>query len=135
MLPMLEADIQRAFFDWVEFRAISDDRFNAIFPVPNNAQPGTRMMGMLKKLGMRAGVHDVIGLIPTAKFHGFTIEFKSKSGTASEKQIKFAQLVRKLGYAPMLCNDVELAKKSVNKWLEENTRYQIQGSRKDVKKE
>lgn len=108
-----EIDIQHAFMQWVELMSLRDRRYKTIFPVCNNARGGTVMMGVLKKLGMRKGVHDVIGLLPNKAYHGLTIEFKSAEGATTPDQKIFAYLLRDMGYLPHLCRSMEEAQSRV----------------------
>lgn len=119
----LEIDIQRAFFDWVEFKRLNDERFRLVFPTLNNALPATPMMGKLRKLGMTAGVPDVIGLIPAGLYHGFIIEFKRRNGKVSQGQMDFLKLATKQRYFCGIAYSHTAAIKAVNEYLKKDISY------------
>lgn len=106
-LEPTEHQIQAAFFQWVQAMEQTDKRFKMIFAVPNG---GVRHIGQavkLKKEGVRSGVSDVIGLIPSGKYHGFCLEIKKPSGKVSGSQSEFLHYASMLGYLPAVAYSVE----------------------------
>lgn len=59
---------------------------------------GARVGGMRKRMGCKAGVHDLIILVPRGKYHGMTLELKIEGGDATKNQIEFRERATTQGY-------------------------------------
>jgi len=57
-----------------------------------------RVGAMRKRMGVRAGVHDLIILEPNKKYHGMTLELKVKGGKVSQEQLEFQLAAQRRGY-------------------------------------
>ncbi|WP_455674766.1 VRR-NUC domain-containing protein [Phocaeicola sp.] len=83
-----EARIQCEFFKLVPlyFPTLPE---KLIFAVPNGGSRHAREAANLKRQGVKAGVSDVIVLIPKKGFASLCLEFKIKTGKQSDHQIEF----------------------------------------------
>lgn len=86
------------YFDWLSWQEKIDPRLAAIYHVPNERKCSMYAGKIMKQKGVRAGVPDVCGPIPTLKYPGFYFELKIKPNTPSPKQIAFCKLLCGLGY-------------------------------------
>jgi hypothetical protein len=84
----LEADIQAEFFRVFPLK-FPDIPQRLLFAVPNGGSRHTFEAANLKRQGVKAGVADVILLLPT-EWHPFLcIEFKTQAGRQTEEQKDF----------------------------------------------
>ena len=109
-----ESAIQKAYFEWVKLMRNVDPRYNLIFSTQNGLKLHSIGQAVkAKAMGLTKGVPDVIGMIPAynnkgvLEAHGFTIEFKSESGTVKLDQKKFLQALADFGYCATVCRSVE----------------------------
>lgn len=68
------------------------------FAVPNGGARSRRTGAILKAEGVVAGVADLLILIPSGKYHGICIEFKTAKGRQSPAQKEWQKAVEKQGY-------------------------------------
>lgn len=78
-----EAQIQKAFFEWVRMYPRVDQ---VTFAIPNGGRRDKKEALNLKRQGVKAGVPDIFIGIPSQGFHGAFIELKRKGGKVSESQ-------------------------------------------------
>lgn len=94
--PQTESQIQKGFVRW--FRG----RYEAIeplfFAVSNGGARNAWTAKILKDEGVRAGVSDLILLIPKHGYAGLLIETKTPDGKQSDCQKEFERLATKMHY-------------------------------------
>jgi hypothetical protein len=81
-------------------------------------QRGTRSraeMGVLKAMGVKAGVPDLCVLIPGGKI-GF-IELKAPKGRMSDSQLEFTERAKDRGALVAVCHSLEEVAEYLNGWL------------------
>lgn len=74
-----------------------------LFHVPNE-RPDKVQAAILKKMGVKSGVPDLILPVPSGPYHGLFIEMKRFDGTASDNQIWWLEHLKANGYATAVCN-------------------------------
>lgn len=91
-----EADIQADFFEKVKlfFPSIPD---KLLFAVPNGGSRNPIEAKNMKRQGVKAGVSDVILLVPKKGFAALCMEFKTDKGKQSDEQIEFQRQAEKCG--------------------------------------
>ena len=87
-----------------------------IFSVPNGGTRNTREAMRLVSTGMRAGVSDLIILLPNRCIF---VEVKTATGVQSKKQKEFAKIVKALGFEYLLVRSLADAKAHLNLYLKE----------------
>ena len=109
-----EADIQAEFFEKFKlfFPKLPD---KLIFAVPNGGSRHKAEAANMKRQGIKAGVADVILLIPKKGFGSLCIEFKTQSGQQSPEQKIFQQEAEKHGNKYVIVRSVAEAIETV-KW-------------------
>jgi hypothetical protein len=73
--------------------------------------------GMFHALGARAGVADVVMLVPRGAYHGFTLELKVPPRRPTLTQCVFLEKAREAGYAACWVDSVNTALKLIDAYL------------------
>lgn len=86
----------------------------AIFSVPNEAiqKMAWKQINTFKAMGLKAGVSDVIVLLPGKVLF---VEFKAEKGAQTAKQRDFQQVVEALGFEYHICRSLEEFQKIIKK--------------------
>lgn len=111
-----EADIQSDFFKQVKlfFPKIPD---KLLFAVPNGGSRNKLEAINLKRQGVKAGVSDVILLIPKGGFASLCMEFKTKTGKQSEEQKEFQRQAEMCGSKYVIVRSVKGAVEVMKEYL------------------
>ena len=73
---------------------------------------------LLKAEGVRAGIQDLVFMIPRGRYHGLVVEMKRiKHGKPSEKQRIWGEVMVKMGYHWEVCKGHEQAIDSITDYL------------------
>ena len=110
-----EAKLQTNCFRWFDYQY--PDLKMLLFAVPNGGSRNVIEAANLKAQGVRAGVSDVIFLYPTEKYPFLCIEFKSKTGKQTQKQIEFQKQVEKIGGRYEIVRNFEQFVENINNWV------------------
>lgn len=114
-----ESDIQIQVADWL--RMIEPVRDFLWFSVPGEAMgearsgAGLGRMARLKRMGLRAGVADIV-LVIRGRAH--FLELKTAKGTQSDNQIDFMNDCERLEIPYALARNFEEAQKIITNWLD-----------------
>ena len=113
-----EQEIQTAFFEWAKWSEGRYPELKLMHHIPNGGKRTKAEAAIFKAMGVKSGVPDVF--LPEARgiYHGLYIEFKSESGSASNKQSEFLQSLREAGYFACVCDGLEKAISVTEKYLE-----------------
>ena len=103
--PMKESQIQKGFVHW--FRGRYTEIEPLFFAVSNGGARNAWTAKILKDEGVRAGVSDLILLIPKHGYAGLLIETKKPDGTQSESQKEFERLATKFKYLYVIVRNQE----------------------------
>lgn len=111
-----EADIQSEFFNQVKlfFPHIPE---KLIFAVPNGGSRNKIEAANLKRQGVKAGIADVILLIPKKGFACLCLEFKTKTGRQSAEQKEFQKQAEMCGSRYVIVRSVKEAIDEVKSYL------------------
>jgi hypothetical protein len=118
---------QAALFEWAAMNEIREPWLRWLHAIPNGGKRDARTGARLKAEGVKAGVPDVF-MPMTCKsptFHGLYIEFKSKTGKMTQKQLEFAAHARNLGYGYVLCYSWLSAARVITNYLNHCGRHNI----------
>ena len=74
--------------------------------------------GMFHALGARAGVADVVMLVPRGCYHGLVIELKVPPRRPTETQVHFLELARAQGYAACWSDSINTVLKLIDVYLQ-----------------
>jgi hypothetical protein len=103
--PMTESQIQKGFVRW--FRGRYTEIEPLFFAVSNGGIRNAWTAKIMKDEGVRAGVSDLILLIPKHGYAGLLIETKKPDGKQSESQKEFEQLATKFKYLYVIVRNQE----------------------------
>ena len=111
-----EADIQTEFFNQVDlfFPSIPE---KLIFAIPNGGSRHKIEAINLKRQGVKAGVADVLLLIPKKGFASLCLEFKTQTGKQSQHQKDFQQQAEMCGSKYVIVRSVKQAIDEMKKYL------------------
>jgi|SRR6188768_61580 len=73
--------------------------------------------GMFHALGARAGVADIVMLIPRGVYHGLLVELKVPPRRPTDSQVNFLELARAQGYAACWTDSVNTVLKLIDVYL------------------
>ncbi len=80
---------------------------------PNDGKRGYKAASRLKRMGMRAGVSDII-LVHDGRIYG--LELKTEKGRASEEQSQFLYDLNGAGGYGCICHGLDRALKTLEAW-------------------
>lgn len=103
--PMTESQIQKGFVRW--FRGRYTEIEPLFFAVSNGGARNAWTAKILKDEGVRAGVSDLILLIPKHGYAGLLIETKKPDGSQSDSQKEFERLATKFKYLYVIVRNQE----------------------------
>ena len=111
-----EAEIQSEFFNQVDlfFPFIPE---KLLFSVPNGGSRHKIEAINLKRQGVKAGVADVLLLIPKKGFASLCMEFKTKTGKQSQHQKDFQKQAEMCGSKYVIVRSVKQAIDEMKKYL------------------
>ena len=99
MIPTEDTE-QLAVIAWCEGYALADARARLLLHVPNGGSRHIVEAAKLRRLGVRAGVPDLLLPVAVAPYHGLWIEMKRrKGGLVSAAQHGWIDALRAEGYA------------------------------------
>ena len=112
-----ENQIQASFFEWIDWKAREDPRFESVFSIPNGSNKSVAARMLFKRTGLRPGVPDVFLAIPNARQCGLFIEFKTSKGRISDRQKDWHNRLEQSGYAVSVCRSLSEAIEAVEAYL------------------
>ena len=104
-----------ALWNWAMHYKILRDH---LIHIPNGGKRNRREAARLKRMGVRAGVHDYLLPVPRGLFHGLWVELKAtppNDARVTETQKDWKSKMRAQGYAAYICKGWETAA-SVMRW-------------------
>lgn len=112
-----ETTEQITLFNWAEHNAQVLPCLSLMYHVPNE---GKRTNGaVLKAMGMKNGVPDVVLPVASHNFHGLYLEMKYGSNKATKDQEAFMAALRQQGYKTAVCYGAEEAKAEILDYLQD----------------
>lgn len=112
-----EAIQQKMVIEWCEWNSNRFEELKWIFHCPNEAKRSPRLGAELKRLGMRAGIPDLLLLAPKGKYIGLAIEMKYGKNKCTREQIKWLEWLHKQGYKCEVCWSSEEAIEVIKNYL------------------
>lgn len=104
MATMSEMQEQITLIKWTQQPSIRQQypELKFLFHVPNERSDKVQA-SVLKKMGVRKGVPDLILPVPSGHYHGLFIEMKKVGGVVSDDQLWWLEHLRANGYAIAVC--------------------------------
>ena len=91
-----------------------------LFAIPNGGSRNTLEASNLKRQGVKAGVSDVILLMPGSGYGSLAIEFKTRAGRQSPVQMEFQRQAEKAGNKYVICKSATDAIMAISEYLNVN---------------
>ncbi len=111
---MTEEQIQTSCITWFNFHYPKyKDLLVHHHNNPRNPVNGAR----LKKLGLKAGIPDLVLYVPNSDYYCLFIEMKNEKGRLSAKQKEYKKLLQEQGYKWELCRSKEDFKKIISNYI------------------
>lgn len=105
---------QIALFDWIRLRP---DIEPYAWHVANERRTSISSGRLLKRMGVKPGVSDVMVAIPSGGYHGLFLELKAGKGKPTEAQKNFLANVTLQGYLGICVTGFEAAKAAIESYL------------------
>jgi hypothetical protein len=102
--PQTESQIQKDFVSWFRKRYTTIEPL--FFAVGNGGARNVWTAKIMKDEGVRAGVSDLILLIPRHGYAGLLIETKTPDGKQSDSQKTFEKLAKQYKYLYVIMRDL-----------------------------
>ncbi len=89
------------------------------YHVPNQRRCNQRQGLKFKRLGVKAGIPDIVIPHPTKRYHGLYIELKRvKGGRVSQEQWEWINFLRSKGYCAEVCRGFLEARELISSYLD-----------------
>lgn len=88
-----------------------------VFAIPNGGKRDAKTAMILKNMGVRAGVPDVMIAVPRKRYHGLFVELKRTGGGASDAQVRIADALRAQGYMVVVAVGLDEAWEAATEYL------------------
>lgn len=113
-----ESALQRAIVEWTKWGIRYHGRalYDYMYHVPNNRRTKTEG-AILKGLGVKAGVSDLVIPIRSAQYGGLYLELKVQRRTASNAQLDYHERLREGGQCVAMAWTFEEARKIISEYL------------------
>lgn len=87
--------------------------------VPNEGKRNYQTAAVLRSLGLKRGVPDILIFEPRGGYHGLAIEMKDNGGKLTEPQKQWLRALIDRGYKAGVCYSAESAIKVIERYLDE----------------
>ena len=108
---------QMMLFRWAEFAEIAYPELQLMYHVPNEGKRNAVTGSRLKKMGLKAGVPDIILPVAHGGYIGLAIEMKYGRNCLTEKQSDWLKKLGKAGHKTEVCYSFESAKDVIENYL------------------
>lgn len=112
-----ETEEQKIVMRWARVMQSRYPALENLYHVPNEAKRSKTTASVLKAMGLRAGVPDLILDYPAGAYHGCRIELKHGSNKPSTAQVDWLNRLQKVGYFVAVCYESEAAIKVLEKYV------------------
>lgn len=93
-----ETSEQQAVIEWASYAQGRYPALKNLYHVPNEGKRSKATAGILKSMGLKPGVPDLILDYPAGVYHGLRIEMKFGSNTPNEDQKDWLRRLQAAGY-------------------------------------
>ena len=112
-----ETQEQIALFQWADAMKGQCPELELMFHVPNEGTKSAARGALMKRMGVKAGVPDIILPVARKPFHGLAIELKSKVGKPSGIQQVWLDRLREQGWYAAVCHGWQEASQTIRLYL------------------
>lgn len=108
-----EEDIHKTLIQWIRVHPQLKGKEKFFIHIPNEGRRSPRYGRLMKDLGLRSGVSDILIAMPCKGFGAAWIELKSKSGVLSPAQKEFLDDMKRQNYFTAVCYSIDEAMKVI----------------------
>lgn len=113
-----EANHQVAIFNYADkMERLGHLAWGELFAVPNGGKRDAITAINLKRQGTKAGVLDMMLLMPRKGYSGLMVELKIKNRPPTQEQLLFAEKARNNGFKAVFCNGSDAAVMAIEEYL------------------
>ncbi|HMF72302.1 MAG TPA: VRR-NUC domain-containing protein [Flavitalea sp.] len=109
-----EESIHKTIIQWVRNHPKLKKMGNLVMHFPNEGKRSLRYGKLMKDLGMRKGVSDLLIAMPRHGYGGAWIEIKSRGGIVSKEQNNFLSDMRQQNYFTAVCWSIDEGIKTID---------------------
>lgn len=115
---MNEQEEQIALMDWAQLMSRVFPELKLLYHVPNEGKRSKTAGAILKAMGLKKGVPDVVLPVARGNYHGLYIELKCvDSGHATKEQLWWLEQLEWQGYAVAICRGWQRASLVITNYL------------------
>lgn len=115
-----ETQEQIALFEWADLQCNRHPELRLMFHVPNEGKRSVVMGRMMKRMGLKQGVPDVILPVPKGRYHGLAIEMKTQKGRPTANQLVWIDRLRAQGWRAEICHGWQDAADTIRGYLSDS---------------
>jgi len=109
---------QVTLFAWIDIHSGQYPELSLAFHVPNGGHRNPHVGAHMKRMGVRAGVPDVLLPVAKAGYNGLAIELKrSIGGRVSPEQQKWLSRLEEQGWQTYVCYGADEAIQTIRKYM------------------
>lgn len=119
-----ETQLVHAFMDWVHWKSNSEPLYSYMHHIVNEGKRSYTTSKLLKRAGMKSGLPDYNLPLPTARYAGLYIEFKTETGKLSSHQISWIMKLRAVGHLVIVARTLSDAQYITEEHIAQSKTYQ-----------
>jgi hypothetical protein len=109
---------QVTLFAWIDIHSGQYPELSLAFHVPNGGHRNPHVGAHMKRMGVRAGVPDILLPVARAGHNGLAIELKrSIGGRVSVEQRTWLNRLTQQGWQAVVCNGADEAIQTIRKYM------------------
>ena len=94
---------QIALLHWADMMMNQYPELDLMYHIPNEGKRSVSTGSRLKKLGLKAGVPDIVLPVARGGYHGLYIEMKYGRNTLTDNQRQWMDALKKAGHLTAVC--------------------------------
>lgn len=113
-----EDEEQQKVIKWALMQSNLYPELNRLLHIPNGGSRHPAEAAKLKRMGVRAGVPDLLLPFPKGECAGLWIEMKTNTGRPTAAQMDWIEWLRSVGYCAYVCHGAEAAIEAIKRYLQ-----------------
>ncbi len=113
----IEDGHQEVIFKWASMQLGVYPELDLMYHVPNGGKRNVVEATKLKRMGVKAGVPDIVLPVARNGFHGLYVELKVGKNKTSENQDKWLSKLEEQGYKTIVCYGADNAIETIKDYL------------------
>lgn len=109
---------QQKVIEWAMYRSLEYPELRLLHHVPNGGSRNRAEAVKLKRMGVKAGVPDLVLPVPCGGYAGLYIEMKVGKNKPTEKQKEWMEQLKRYGHKVEVCYSGDEAIKTIEKYIQ-----------------